>query len=173
MHHADLKATFLEATREPALHEMMVGYKGKVSSEAKQAAYELAAALGACRLFGVTLPEEHDGMLPLTVAVAAFEVLATRVLGWIEESVQLGERFDCSVAGEEMMEVCCAPLEQRMEAWGVHVAVGEVRDDADERIARVGQTLYEQTQVLLDSARMTVEGKRAGCAICLPVCSVL
>jgi hypothetical protein len=64
-----------------------------LSAEAEAAAFELAVALGQCRVCGVEIPPELDGTLPVPVAQAASRVLARLCEQLTEDITQLPDEL--------------------------------------------------------------------------------
>jgi len=65
----------------------------EVSPEAEAAAFELAVALGQCRVCGVEVPADLDGTLPVPVAQAACRVLARTCEELIEDIRRLPDEL--------------------------------------------------------------------------------
>ena len=96
----------------------------EVSEEAKRAAYQLAVALGRCRVFGVQVPADIDGTLHPPVAVAAAEVGIQYLRQWTERAHRLGQDWDASEP--EIAETLCAEtLEFLMETLFVMESLSE------------------------------------------------
>jgi len=114
-----------EALADPALNEFQTGTP---SPEAKQAAANVAVALGYCRVFGLDVGED-DGTLPALEAIAAIEALEERVAELAEAVETLAQRWDDAPVGEEDA-ICADVLEQRMDLWVAMAAVGEAACEA-------------------------------------------
>ncbi|MCS7305951.1 MAG: hypothetical protein NZ602_12700 [Thermoguttaceae bacterium] len=97
---------------------------GPVSARAKEAAYEVAVALGRCRIFGLKVPEDLDGVLPEPEAIAAAQVATQKVRQWAEDARQLPERWD--EADPFLAQAMCAELlEACMESYFAMEALSE------------------------------------------------
>ncbi len=95
------------------------------SAEAAAAAYQVAVALGFCRLFGVD-PGDLDGVLPPGMAVAAARQLSSLLDHWTNEDVPtLPQRWEDAAHPAEAEEMCLELLEARMEAWAAYIAIDE------------------------------------------------
>ncbi|HPU07903.1 MAG TPA: hypothetical protein PLO20_15300 [Thermogutta sp.] len=101
---------------------------GQISDDAKAAAYQVAVALGYCRLCDVSLPSDLDGVLSAPEAIAAGEELLRCLKAWQEEARQLPKRWDTEPPGTEI-DLCAEVLEARMDAWAVYVAISETHED--------------------------------------------
>lgn len=97
---------------------------GQVSPEGRRAAYHVAVALGQCRVFGVQVPEDIDGTLPVADAAAAAEEAAEWVAHWTEHAGTLAGRW-CHAEPEEAEALCADILEMRMDGHCVMEAVSE------------------------------------------------
>jgi hypothetical protein len=93
-----------------------------------QAAYRVAVALGECRLFGVSLPDDLGGVMPTSLGLAAARQLQSYLDQWVEQARALEQRWAerDPVAGEDL---CLEVVETRMEAWAAFVAVDEAYAD--------------------------------------------
>lgn len=96
--------------------------------EAMAAAYRLALCLGYCRLLGIDLPDDIDGILPAREAMAAAEELIRHLGVWVEEAQQLPDRWDSAPAGVEDA-YCTDILEARNDAWAACWAISEAYED--------------------------------------------
>jgi len=113
-----------EALEAASLEEFETREPKAVSEEAKRAAYQLAVALGRCRVFGVQAPADIDGTLHPPVAVAAAEVGIQYLRQWTERAHRLGQDWDASEP--EIAETLCAEtLEFLMETLFVMEALSE------------------------------------------------
>src|SRR5207253_3232913 len=74
-----------------------VGSDGKAPPEAASAAYEVAIALGRCRLFGVEPGEGLLATLPPHLALAAAAELTRLLGGWADLADGLGEAWLAAV----------------------------------------------------------------------------
>lgn len=122
-----------------------------VDAPARKAAYELAVALGQCRLFHVEAGE-WDGILPARVALEAAGHLADELeRQWIDDAVRLDEDWDEADSADEAEDVCLDICERRMEATALWIACVETCED------------YEATgeePVLMDAVRAALETVR-------------
>jgi len=109
--------------RDPVLNEF--NSDKPWSREATSAALMLAQTLGYCRLYGITIPREWDGSLPVTAALAAAQTLKTIRQETIQESDEFPERWESCGAQAEMELLSSDLLRTRMNAWAVFVAVDE------------------------------------------------
>ncbi|MCL6502310.1 MAG: hypothetical protein K6T86_06455 [Pirellulales bacterium] len=117
------RADLAEALAAPALSQ----WEGSTppSAEVPLAAYQVAVALGRCRLFGVD-PGELDGTLPPDMALAAACQLACYLSEWTHVDVPtLPQRWEDAADPAEAEEMCLELLEARMEAWAAFVAIDE------------------------------------------------
>ncbi len=117
------------ALAEPALDAFADATAVPADEPARQAAYELARALGYCRVFGVDAGDA-DGTLPVNVALTAAEQLSDRVSDWIEQTRTLGEQWDQCESFEEAEELCLALVEARTDAWATFVGIDEALEAA-------------------------------------------
>jgi len=116
-----------EALEAASLEEFETQEPKAVSEEAKRSAYQLAVALGRCRVFGVQVPPDIDGCLHPPVAIAAAEVGEALLRRWTEYVKQLDIRL--VHAEPELAETMGAELlEARMEALFVLEALSEAQD---------------------------------------------
>jgi hypothetical protein len=96
--------------------------------EDQRAAYQLAAALGRCRLFGVDLGED-DETLAVPVALAAVRQWLVYAEQWRRQAKDLPQRWDAASSEIEADSLCFDLLEARMESWAVFVAVDEAYEE--------------------------------------------
>lgn len=99
------------------------------SAESSAAAYQVAVALGRCRLFGVDLGD-LDGTLPPRMAVAAAKQLANYLIQWTNDARTLPQRWDDAPHPAEAEEMCLELLEARMETWAAYIALDEAFAEA-------------------------------------------
>jgi len=116
-----------EALEAAALEEFENREQKEVSYEAKLAAYQLAAALGRCRAFGVQVPPDMDGCLHPPVAIAAAELGEDFIRLWTEDAQLLGARRG-QTAPELEEAICAELLEARMESLFVLEALSEAQE---------------------------------------------
>lgn len=117
------RADLAEALAAPALSQLEGSTP--LSPEVPLAAYQVAVALGRCRLFGVD-PGELDGTLPPDMALAAARQLAFYLSEWAHVHVPtLPQRWEDAADPTEAEEMCLELLEARMEAWAAFVAIDE------------------------------------------------
>ena len=90
----------------------------------QRASLRVATALGSCRLQGVAVPAEHNGVLPVPVAIAAARGLESWMGTLLEDARRLGDLADHveSPALEARLEDL---LQARLLAWGALIALGE------------------------------------------------
>ncbi|MDY3562689.1 DEAD/DEAH box helicase [Gemmata sp. JC673] len=120
-----------EQFRRALAHPKLADLGGEPDDEALRAAYQLASALGHCRLYGVDLGAT-DGTLPPDIAVAAARRW-DRLLGeWTLKATRLEEVWAGS--GEEFVALDASAdlLGARMESWAVFLAIDEAYQDAVE-----------------------------------------
>ncbi len=114
------------ALEDPVLSVFQTGQTP--GPEARAAAYRVALCLGYCRLLRVDLPEQLDGMLPASEAMAAAEELIQNIQVWKAEARQLPARWDEADAGVED-QYCADLLAARTDAWAAYVAISEAHQD--------------------------------------------
>src|SRR5207302_416039 len=90
-----------------------------ISPAASRAAYQLAAAVGFCRLLGRQIEEKFDGSLRRDMAIAAANELIARIERWTHNARDLNERWYRTPEPIEALDLCLAPLRLRMKAWAV------------------------------------------------------
>src|SRR5207244_539167 len=95
----------------------------------RRAAYQLAAALGRWRRFGVAAGAE-DGTLPVPLAVGALEQWFLYAQEWQSLARDLPERWLAASTRIEADSLCLDLLEARMETWAVFVAADEAYEDS-------------------------------------------
>lgn len=117
------------------------------SQDAKRAAYEVAVALGRCRVFGLEIPKDLDGVLPPREAKAAAELATEYVRQWIEEARQLGARWDES-PGPVAEALCCETLEACMESYFAMQAIMEALEAAWEENDPEADSLFQAAHQL-------------------------
>jgi hypothetical protein len=112
-----------EALNRPELDEF--DRPGPLTATARQAAYQLAVALGRCRLFGVQPNEELEKPLPANRALQAALELHGYLKAWTEHAHQLGRRWDESEVATVAEDLCLNLLEHRLEAWAVYLVIDD------------------------------------------------
>ncbi len=132
-----------EVLADPALEAF--DQPGPYSEEAKKAAYSLAVALGYCRVFGIPVPTDVDGTLPLPMATAAAEEAALLVTGWAEEAQTLPDRWDN--AAPEIGEALVA---ETVEACMASYCVMEVVSECYERALKERDPQTKELERSLD-----------------------
>lgn len=123
----NLRDQLREALAQPALASF-AGEGGGAApppAEARQAAYELAVALGSCRLFGIELGAEVEGDLPTAVALAAADELIAVAEQGVRDAQGLGEEVDAAEEAVEAESACCDLLETAMETWAAYLAIDD------------------------------------------------
>lgn len=166
------RAALAEALAAPALEAFDA--PAASSPEAPAAAYQVAVALGRCRLFGVELGEA-DGVLPPGMALAAARYLSGLLPWLVEDARTLPERWDEQRTAAEAEELCLELLEARMETWAAYVALDEafaesldpgdqpphshtanalahILDDVPRRFDDFDRALFEQIPLLATAA---------------------
>jgi hypothetical protein len=118
------------------------------SVPARQAAFELARALGRCRLFGVDAGD-LDGSLPAQVALAA----ASEFVEWLATAIADAERLprDWEACDEpfEADDLSLDLLITRMDAWAAFLTIDEAYQKAIEaRSPAAGEFHAPMDQVL-------------------------
>jgi hypothetical protein len=98
---------------------------------ARRAAYDLATALGRCRLHGVDLACD-DGVLPLEVARAAMEQWVAALDDLVRIASELSARFDRAADSLEIEDLCLNLLGDRLDAWAAFLAIDEAYETAQE-----------------------------------------
>lgn len=116
-----------EALADPALEAF--DRAEPCGEEARRAAYNLAAALGRCRVFGVVIPPEMEGTLPLPMATVAAEEAATVVTEWAEEAQALPTKWD-SASPEEADAMVAEVVESLMDSYFVMEVIWECYERA-------------------------------------------
>jgi len=117
---------------------------------ARKAAYNLALALGRCRIFGVDVPGDLDGELWPAVAMAAAEQAAQYVRQWADEARTMSQRWDAACP-EEAEDIVASTLEARMDAACVMEAVSECYERMlDEERAEHAQPGIREVERALD-----------------------
>lgn len=92
--------------------------------KAQWAAASVAWSIGFCRLFGVVVKEELDGVLPRSVAIAASVWLTSRIQLWTEDTLALKAKCDGSDPWYEQ-DLILSRIEHRMRAWAAQLAISE------------------------------------------------
>jgi len=146
------------ALEQPELSVLEDG--GEITAPIREAAVALATALGQCRLFGVELPEDLDGTLPLRTATAAAEGLVERLRRDTEDARALGPRWDQATDQVEEHDLVCGLLEARMDAWAALLAVeeaslaaqedGEIANASEQERKRFGEAVEAMIDALAD-----------------------
>jgi len=153
-----------EAMENPALDAFDEGEPD--SQDALCAAYDLAVALGWCRLAGLEPGEGLDGTLSASMALAAAREIIHRSSQWIADANKLGDNWDSADDPFEKEEILCGALTERMDVWGATAAIDEaclsaltevtpeiteLQDDADRAFGAMSafdDALYEQRSLL-------------------------
>ena len=117
-----------EALSAPALAEFDEP-QTHASDPAQLAAYELAVAVGRCRLFVSDNDAANDYVLTEPVAEAASRPFCDDLRDWIAQAKQLGEDFD-EAASFEDVDLCADTLLCRMTGWAVFTALDESFQEA-------------------------------------------
>lgn len=140
---------YRRALCNPALEEFD---SGTPSAEAKEAAAQLAAALGFCRLFGLDLGED-DGTLPAPEALGAAEAVFIWVANLKKMVDELPQRWDEAMDTIEAEGLCADVLEGRMRIWAAEVALSEAALEA----MRCADPLTDTLNVKLDELASAVD----------------
>jgi hypothetical protein len=127
--------------------------------DARAAAYELALALGRCRLCGTEVGVNLPSTLSTPWPVAAAEVLEKYLGEWAEDARTLAERWERADDMVEAEDLCLGLLRARMEAWAVWVAVDDVYQDGLER-GNADPRLASALDRLMDALERLDEGLR-------------
>lgn len=122
------RAALVEALAQPELDLMAESDSAEVE-DVRVAAFQVALALGRCRLFGVDAGED-DGFLPIQWAYSALDHLDALLREWCDDARQLASRWNEAETFKEADELCVELVEARMEAWAVCVAVDDALEDA-------------------------------------------
>lgn len=117
---------------------------------ARRAAYQLAVALGHCRLFGVDLGEA-DGTLPVSVATAATLQWSAYLGDWILQAERLAQAWVDADEEVEALDASNDLLTARMESWAVFLATDEAYQDALENKAAAHPRLRDALRAALDT----------------------
>lgn len=114
-----------EALSRPELAELENASADSLdaSGGARDAALDVAIAIGHCRLFGVE-PVDFDGTLPLAVGVAAAQELCDRAAQWTRQADDLYKNWSAQDSFGKH-DLCATLLERRMDAWAALVALDE------------------------------------------------
>jgi len=124
----------------------------KVGRSARRAAYGVAVALGRCRLFGVKVPPDLEGVLPGAVATAAAEWGCHVMREFGKVAKVLDKTFDDDAAeGEEDALQC---LEVRMDIWAAKKAIEEAyeAEQVQSRVATRLTPLANAFRIFLEAA---------------------
>jgi hypothetical protein len=119
-----------------------------------KAALQVAFALGYCRLYGVAIEEDLDGVLPAQTALAAATALhqrlaeMARLVGEGDEPER--EREGSAVLLTEDEEFFLDLLEGRMDAWAAFTAIEEALQDCLAAPAAEADPLEDQLDKAVD-----------------------
>jgi ATP-dependent helicase HepA len=117
---------------------------------ARRAAYQLAASLGHCRLFGVNLGEV-DGTLSIGVATAATLQWSICLRDWLLQTDQLAHVWAEAAEEVEALDASADLLTARMESWAVFLAADEAYHEALEADASGRSRLSNTLRAALDA----------------------
>lgn len=95
------------------------------SDQACDASYEMAVALGWCRLTGVEPTGELNQTLPTNIAWVAACELCKRSVHWIDQVLSMGLRWDAAETPDEKHHILATLLQSRMDAWAALIAIEE------------------------------------------------
>ncbi len=149
------------ALARPELHEL--DRPQLPGNDARAAAYELALALGKCRLSGTQAGVDLPSTLSPSWAVAAAGVLEKYLGEWAEDARTLAERWEQADDVVEAEDLCLGLLRARMEAWAVWVAVDEVyqesleKGDTDPRLTPALDRLLDSLERLDENLRQEAD----------------
>ncbi len=123
---------------EAALSDEALGAERFNNGDAQSgaAALQLACAVGRCKVYGVTLPEDLDGDLPPDVALAACQYGQEVAERMAERSRALPDLWDEAPSGVAE-DLCLELLEVRHDLWCAGVAI----------LDTYGRTLDEQRDI--------------------------
>jgi hypothetical protein len=133
--------------------------------------YQLAVALGRCRLFGVEPGEGLLTTLPPHLALAAAAELTRLLGGWADLADRLEEAWLAAVDPAEADNLCGGLLAVRMNVWAADTAIDEAHQDAlvkvDPRAAALGAAIdrVQQARDVFDqklTAQMDILSTAAG-----------
>ena len=125
----DPLAVLKRALARPALSQFSENAEA-VGPDGRRAAYQLAAAIGWCRLFGRKVDESIDGVLRWDMAEAAAKELTDRLHRWTESARSLEQRWFSTPEPLEAVQLCLGLLHLRMKAWAVQAAIDEAYVDS-------------------------------------------
>ena len=106
-------------------------------------AYEIAAALGFCRLWDIELEEDLDGDLPPEIAIAAAEHLVVQAARLKEQTESLPEQWDTAETDLEWDQWSGGILTARMEIWAAWVAIDQAYEACLENQDEQTETLEQ------------------------------
>jgi len=118
-----------EALARPAL-DALEGTPPDLTPDAVAAALDAAVALGRCRLFGVALPDDLDGVLPPAYALAAAAGLSGELPRRADDTRRLAADGPGELLPFAAEEPYLALLEARLDAWAALVALDEAHAEA-------------------------------------------
>lgn len=118
--------------------------------EALRSAYQAAACMGRCRLFGVDAGE-LDGTLPTGLALAASVQWSAYLGEWIEAAGRLPRAWSETAEEVEALDRAVDLLTARTESWAVFLAVDEAYQDSVELASPAGPRLGPALRFALDS----------------------
>jgi hypothetical protein len=135
----------------------------------RQAAYNVAVALGRCRLFGVD-PVEVDGNLPEDIALAATQ-RATELLEIERSELEtLDERWTAASSEFERNDLAASPLETLLENWAIQVALDELLealgDSSDPALATLLEAIDRREESLALFQRQLHLASDLLCTVC-------
>jgi ATP-dependent helicase HepA len=117
---------------------------------ARRAAYQVAACLGKCRLFGVELAE-LDGTLSAELAAAATEQWSAYLGEWIHAAGMLPQAWSEAAEEVEALDYAVDLLTARMECWEVFLAVDEAHQESVEVPSPAAPRLRQTLRFALDA----------------------
>jgi hypothetical protein len=146
----------LAALSRPELHD--VSATGQGNRAALESAYQLALALGRCRIFGTNPGPDLDGTIPASLALAAARELLVLLEGWKEEANSLEQSWLACKDSFQTENLCMEILADRMDAWAAFIAIDEScsrkcegNDAASEQFSEVIDTLTDSLEAFDDA----------------------
>lgn len=114
---ADCLPRLMTANRDHRLDEFDSGTTETVSDASGEAALELARWLGACRVLGINLPDEFDGEMLPTMAIAVAHALKRRLADCIASTNDLPAIASTVLDSEELIDVCADLIDCRFYSY--------------------------------------------------------
>jgi hypothetical protein len=135
----------LEELKEALSHEVFASGRAMLEDPLYQeASYQVAVSLGQCSVYGVQLPDEIDGVLPVQVAIAAAIWAQNLARKAADHAHSLPERWDRAFPAEAD-QLCAELLQTRHEIWcatqAIHDAYEESLYAQDERLPQLEEAI--------------------------------